>query len=616
MRRSRLPSLLPLLLVLPSACGDPEPKPAPPSAPTPEAAEPVPEFRLEFADVTARTGIDHVAHFGRADQKDWVVTSYGGGVACLDYDGDGDQDLFFVDGLPLTSEGFVKDLPEAHSRLYRNDGEFRFTDVTEEAGALLRGYGGGVASADYDADGDDDLFVAFWGENRLLRNEGDGTFVEVAAEAGVLGGEDDDSTGCAFGDVDGDGHLDLFVVNYVDQTEEILRKQELGKAGRSCLYRGLTVFCGPIGLTAQYDRLYLGNGDGTFRDVSQERLTEQIPRYGFQVVLLDVDADGDLDAYVANDTHANTLWLNDGKGVFDDVGAAAGVAMNADGEAQAGMGIGVGDADRDGKPDLLVTNFSTEYHALYVNRSPRSDVPRFRDFSYARGLGQASYDRLAWGALLSDFDGDRDLDSFVACGHVFPEIDVFAERVGTTYEQRNQLFRNEGPPHHTLVDVTPEDGPLGTAGPWRGAIAVDLDDDGDPDVVVTRLNGPPMVLENRAGSEAGYLRVRLVGENGRRDPAGAAVTVTYADGSQATEWVLHGSSFCSDGDPRLHFGLAGDRSPVDLTVRWPDGSEQTHVGVDPDRLVRIVRGNPTPQDDRPAATSGGAGSSTTETEDE
>ena len=481
----------------------------------------------------------------------------------------------------LTSEGELEFDDAARTRLYRNDGDMQFVDVTRAAGIDLQCFGFGGAACDYDADGDADVYVCAWGRNTLLRNNGDGTFTDVAEAAGLVGDEEDMSTSCAWGDVDGDGVHDLYVANYIDQWKQIREYQADGRVGGlHCDWRGFKVYCGPPGLTAQKDRLYLGNEDGTFREVTGTHLTKQKERYAFQPVMTDINGDGHLDIYVANDTQNNTLWVNDGTGVFKDLALEAGVAMNVDMKAQAGMGVDAADVNRDGRIDLCVTNFSHDYNTLYVNSTTRVDRPIFGDRTHKHGAANLSYRRLCWGTRLFDMDCDSDLDFFVACGHVYGEIDNFSEKTGTTYKQANLLLRNQGAPSYGFEDVTEQSGPaFEIERVWRGACFGDFDDDGDQDVFVTSLNGPPAMLRNDGGNRNGWLRFRLVGKGMQRDPSGAQVAVTLNSGVRLLEELHHGASFCGDNDPRLHFGTGADDSVKQVTVRWPNGETQSHVDV-------------------------------------
>lgn len=559
---------------------------APPVAPSPPSV-PLPVF----VDVADASGLVVTNHTGKPAKKDWIVSAMGGGGVAFDADGDGDMDLLVVDGTMLTAEGDLELHDHMRTRLFRNEGGMRFRDVTAESGIDIRAFGFGGAACDYDGDGDSDVFVACWGFNRLLRNRGDGTFEEVAAAAGVQGDVRDMSTSCAWGDVNGDGIHDLYVANYVDQQKVIDDFRKEGRPGRSAEWRGHKVYVGPAGLPAQLDRLYLGNGDGTFRDVSAASLRDQIPRYAFQPVMTDVDNDGDLDVYVANDTQSNYLWVNDGKGVFTDLAVQAGAATSQENAEQAGMGNDAADLNRDGWIDLTVTNFSHDYNTIYLNRTGGRGRLTFTDSSHALGIAKASWLRLAWGVRMFDYDNDGELDHMSACGHVYGEIDGFEASTGTSFRQACQLLRNSGPPAYKLVDVTESSGPgLALKRVWRGMAFADFDDDGDQDVYVAALNERAALLRNDGGERNAFLRFRLVGKGTQRDPSGARVRVHRPDGKVMLEELHHGASFCSDNDPRLFFGCGALERVPKVEVRWPNGEVQTFADVPTRRAFRVEQG--------------------------
>jgi len=552
----------------------------------------------QFVNIAKEAGVEIANHTGKPQQKDWIASGMGGGSIVLDYDADGDMDLCFVDGTMITEKGVMEYDPEWRTRLFRNDGGMKFTDVTEEAGIDIQAFGFGGASCDYDADGFPDIHISAWGRNYLLHNNGDGTFEDVTAAAGVLGDPRDMSTACAWGDLDGDGIHDLYVSNYLDQWWQIEKyREDYTEAelhGRRCDWRGYMVYCGPLGLPAQADRLYLGNGDGTFREVGEERLRRgdgsvQDNRCGFTPVMTDVDNDGDLDIYVANDTQSNFLWVNDGKGHFVDMGLEAGVAMNRDVIDQAGMGVDAADLNRDGRIDLIVTNFSHDYNTLYLNYT-KGKRPSFRDLSHNLKVAKLAYLRLCWGTRLLDYDNDGELDMFVACGHVYGEIANFPD-TGTSYEQKCLLLRNLGPPKYAFEDVTDRSGAaLQLRRVWRGAAFADFDDDGDQDIFITALNDISALCRNDGGNANAYLRFRLSGPGMQRDPSGARVYVHTPEGRVLMEELHHGASFCSDNDPRLFFGLGGYESVPKVVVRWPGGEEQTFENVETSKLYRVTHG--------------------------
>ncbi len=568
----------------PASNGGDAPAPADPDLPT-------------WIDVTEASGITAENHSGKPAQKDWIVSGMGGGTIALDYDRDGDMDLLIVDGTMLTSEGVLEYDDDWRTKLYRNDGGMRFTDVTKEAGIDIQAFGFGGAACDYDADGDADVFVATWGKNYFLRNNGDGTFEDIAEAAGLVGGDEDMSTACAWGDLNGDGIHDLYVANYIDQWKQIREHEpggsHAGQPARYCKWRGFNVYCGPPGRTPQLDRLYFGRADGTFKEVSETHLVDQRVRFGFQPVMTDVDNDGDLDIYVAYDTQENELWLNDGTGRLVEKGLEAGVGTNDDVMMQAGMGVDAADVNQDGRIDLLVTNFSHDHNTLYINGTRRADSPTFSDHSHRYRVAKLSYLRLCWGTRMFDMDCDADLDMFVACGHVYGEIDNFAQETGTSYKQKNLLLRNMGAPSFRFEDVTEQSGPaFQVARVYRGACFGDFDDDGDQDVFATALNDRPTLYRNDGGNKNAFLRFRLVGPGMQLDPSGARVYVTLPSGVVLMEELHHGASFCGDNDPRLHFGTGAATSVPKVAVKWMDGTTQEFTDVATRAFYVITHGEP------------------------
>ena len=589
-----------------AACGAhaPEPAGAGPAGGSrpagPPAAVPSPGLPV-FVDVAQEAGLAVVNHSGAPGTKEWIASANGGGAIVLDYDCDGRMDLVVVDGTMLTTEGELQFDDAWRTRLFHNDGAMRFTDVTKQAGIDIRAFGFGGASCDYDGDGWPDFYVCCWGRNFLMRNRGDGTFEDATAKAGVGGDPREWSSACAFGDLDGDGVADLYVANYLDQRaviDEIRGKGRVG--GRWANWRGVKVYVGPTGLPGQEDRLYFGNGDGTFRDVTRTDLGPQDPpRYGYQPVMTDLDGDGHLDVYVANDAQPNLLWMNDGHGRFTDRAVEAGVAFDFDGRQQASMGVDAADFDRDGWIDLVVTNLDFDHNTLYVNQTGRTRRISFRDVSGAHGLSAPSYRRVSWGTRLFDYDGDGELDFFAACGHVYGEVDGFEATTGASYRQSCLLQHNTGAPRFQLEDVTDRSGPaFAQRRVWRGAAFADFDDDGDLDVFVTALNDRAALFRNDGGNGNGFLAVRLVGRRPLTDAAGARVTVTLADGRSRMEELHHGASFACDNDPRLFFGLASAGAAKSVEVRWPNGEKQTFADVAGRRFYVLEQGAAALREDR------------------
>ncbi|HCL30493.1 MAG TPA: hypothetical protein DIC52_18950 [Candidatus Latescibacteria bacterium] len=513
-----------------------------------------------FVDVTPTSGFTR-QHTGGGPDKGYIVEAKGGGSAILDADGDGNLDIFWVNGATLEdpTEG-------AGNALYHNDGDLRFTDVASQVGVARAGWGMGAVAADYDNDGDSDLYVTCLQDNTLLRNEG-GHFLSVGAETGV--GTDRWSTGAAFGDYDLDGDLDLYVADYVHFDPGMI--EHLGTK-----WKGIPAFVGPLGLLPQADHLFR-NDEGRFIDVSSDAGVGAVdPGYGLGVIFLDYDNDGDSDIYVANDSSPNFLFHNDG-GTFRESALIAQLSHGAMGNAQAGMGVAVGDYDADGAADLLVTNFEDDYNTLYHNGGNGS----FEDVSFASGLAQPSLSFVGFGAIFLDFDHDSDLDIFVANGHVYPEID--ASGTNSSYAQSDHLFSGDGAGHFELFLP-------GGRSPFeprvsRGASAADFDNDGDLDLFVTHLNDRPALYRNDAAS-GNWLGIRLLGRSSNRAGVGAKVVV-HSGGLRQIREAVRGSSFLSSEDPRLHFGLGSALLVDSLTVYWPAGGVQRLRDIGTNRYLSV-----------------------------
>jgi hypothetical protein len=529
---------------------------------------------VRFVDRATEAGLTRPSLCGDP-RKEHLVEVNGSGVAVADYDVDGDLDLYV--GTSQTRREWAAGEASAANALYRNNGDGTFTDVAAEAGVALRAWSIGVYFVDYDNDGDRDLFVTTWGPNVLFRNEGDGTFTDVSDRAGIAGNSAW-SHGAAFGDFDADGDLDLYVTDYC---EFDLSNPPLD--GARTVWMGLRVLPGPQGLVGDADHLYRNNGDGTFTDVSDTSGIRDVPpAYGLGVVLSDLDRDGDLDIYVANDAVTNFLWRNDGGGQFSEVGTFSGVATNENAREQSGMGTDAADYDRDGLFDLLVTNFSHDFNTLYRNRGELV----FTDATFDAGF-KDSYIKLAWGAKFFDYDNDGWLDILVAGGHIYPEVDQ-APHLNTGYRQPNTLYRNLG--GGRFADVSGAAGPgLASVESSRGLAVADIDRDGDVDVVLTNLDAPPNLLINEGEGRGAWLAVRLVGSRSNRDAIGALIELE-AGGTRWVREVNPFGSYLSQSDYDVHFGL-GDVTTVDrLDVRWPSGITDTLTGVEVRQLITIHEG--------------------------
>jgi hypothetical protein len=528
-----------------------------------------------FEEVSESSGIDFVNMFGGIDTKGYILETTGSGAVFFDYDEDGDQDLFLINGTRL---GYGE--AQSHSNaLFRNLGGGRFENVTSAAGLEGYGWGQGGAAADIDNDSDLDLLVTYYGPSRLYRNEGDGTFTETGASAGVA--PSGWGTSAAFADYDRDGVNDLFIARYIDFDPE----KTPGPGGApNCFFLGIAVMCGPRGLPPAHSLLYHGLGGFRFEDVSGRSGVAREPSYGLGAVWGDLDNDGDVDLYVANDQMANYLYRNDGGGRFEDIALETGVAYNEDGRAQAGMGVDLGDYDRDGWLDIHKTNFSHDYNTLYRN----TGRGYFEDVSYSAGIVEATYLYLGWGTGFRDFDRDGWLDLFVANGHVYPEVGQ--GRTESDYAQSSLLFFNLG--DGRFEERREQTGPdLRVPRVSRGAAFADYDDDGDIDVAVTNMNGPVSLLRNESAPGAHWVGFRLIGRESARDALGARVTIE-AGGQRQMEEVRSGASYLSSSDPRVFFGL-GSIDRIDrIEVRWPRGRVQVIEGAPLDRYSTMVEGLP------------------------
>jgi hypothetical protein len=540
-----------------------------------------------FVDITKQSGLDKFRHRSGSPEKTTILDAPGSGVALLDYDNDGWLDIYLLNGSTAAAIKGKEAPPRA--MLFHNNRDGTFTDVTDKAGVANERWGFGVAVADYDNDGWPDIYVANYGKNRLYHNNHDGTFTDVAEKAGVALGRW--STGPAWGDYDHDGLLDLFVPGYAKH--DLDRPVLAGKNGvpeGACQYRGVNVFCGPVGLLGESDHLFHNNGDGTFTDVSVKAgVADHEGRYGFASVFVDLDDDGWLDLVVANDSTPNYLYRNRHDGTFEDASYFSGFAVNGEGRAQASMGIAVGDYNRDGKLDLFVTTFSDDYKTLYRNDGGAN----FTDVSFRAGLGNPTIPFLAWGCGFLDFDNDSLLDIFIANGHVYPVAD--RAEWGTTWAERPQLFRNLD--RSKFQEVPPATGSgLAVVVSSRGAAFGDLFNDGHIDVVLNNIDAPPTLLRNVVKNENHWLTLKLVGgPKSPRDAIGAKVFLT-AGGIRQRADVFSGGSYASSSDPRVHFGLGSSPKIDKLEIHWPSGAVEEISVPGFDRILTVVEGKGIPSD--------------------
>lgn len=545
-----------------------------------------------FVDVTASSGIDF-RHVHGGTGKKYFVETMGSGVAFLDYNNDGWLDVFAVNGGTLP--GYAG--PPPRNRLYRNAGGGVFSDVTRFAGVGETAYGMGVCAGDFDNDGYDDLYVTCYGPNSLFRNHGDGTFRDVAAPAGVSG-DAVWSVGCSFLDVDSDGLLDLYVANYVDYAIDSPERRLRPYASRSASPSdGERFYPHPDNFKGAADRLYRNNGNGTFTDVTERAGVLNPGGKGMGMACADVDGDNAPDIFVANDMTPNFLFLNRGDGRFVDRGLLSGLGYSGSGDLQSSMGADFGDFNRDGRLDLAVTNFRLEGAGLYRNEG----AGLFTDISSISGIRPPTIPHVGWGIGFLDYDNDGWPDLLMVHGHVLDN----AHRVGSVYKQPAILFRNTG--DGRFVDVTRdvEDG-LSIPQPGRGAAFGDYDNDGDVDVFVLSVNGAGRLLRNDAGNGSRWLRVKLVGAArehsvgstgapslSNRNGIGARVTV-WAGGRPQVGEVRSGSSYLSQNDFRLHFGLGQAPTVDSLKVRWPGGAVDWVRSISVDREIVVREGETGP----------------------
>ncbi len=516
---------------------------------------PINASSIRFANVTAEAGIDFT-YYGGPSAERFMTEQNGGGIGLLDFDGDGQLDIFLPNGSHFTRPAQRHD---ATHHLYQAQGAGRlaYVDVSAAAGLAEFGFGMGCAVGDYDNDGFDDLFLTQYGKNRLWHNNGDGTFTDVTDEAGV--GDERWGTSAAFADLDGDGNLDLYVVNYVEWSPD----------DPPCYTQHQTpirISCGPIGRTGQPDVLYHNRADGTFADVSDRAGIIQPEAKGLGLVIADFDADGRLDIYVANDTTENHLFLNQGDMRFQEVGIGHGVAVGSDGLAHSGMGVACGDVNRDGRFDLFVTNFDNEVNDLYL----KLDGPGFSSANTMFGLDAVSRPMLGFGTILADFDADGFPDLFVANGHVW---DLTSMGLNYTYAMPAQLIRNQQ--GQRFVDRSTSAGPYFQQPVLGRAVASgDLDRDGDEDLVITHLQAPAVLLRNDSERVQRTCRLRVIGRDAARQPLGCRVEV-LVQGERKVYWIPSGGSFQSSSDSQLIITVGQATIIDEVTVHWPSGSPET-----------------------------------------
>lgn len=568
-RRSILPGMAVAWILNTSGCASPDDvRPTESYLPDPNG--------LHFVDIAAEAGLDARNVSGKA-VKTYIIEAKGGGIGLVDYNGNGLLDVYLLNGSSF--EGFP-DGVKPHNRLFANQGDGTFVDVTRQAGVGDTAWSMGCVAADFNNNGHQDIYVTNYGPNRLYQNQGDGTFVDVAALAGVADARW--GTGATFGDVDGNGYLDLYVVNYLD-----FAPPEDGPDERHfAVWRGVQVFRGPESFPGALDVLYRNLGNGTFEDVTaQAGLAGKNAGKGFQAVFLDFDNSGRLDLYVAADTTPNQLYQNEGNGRFVDISLLSGASHNRQGEIQAGMGVAVGDYNNNGFLDMYVTHFSDDYNTLYRNEQGRY----YADVTSEAGMTEDTFPFVGWGTEFVDFDNDGFLDLFVANGHAYQIVDEVD--IGMTYAQPNLLFHNQSDGRFVEVGQKAGSG-FATSKVSRGAAFGDIDNDGDIDILVLNIDDTPTLLRNEAGNRYNWLKITTRGTQSNRDGIGARIDLfcsqCYPGSERQTREVRAGSSFLSSSDLRAHFGL-GQASQVDsMKIRWPSGVVQRFVDFEVNQWLVVV----------------------------
>ena len=536
---------------------------------------PTNDMGVKFVNVAEQAGIKHKTIYGDEHKNRYLLETTGCGVAFIDFDNDGWQDIFLVNGTRL--DGLPKDqTPTNH--LYRNTGDGTFRDVTEKAGLIRTGWGQSVCIGDYDNDGYDDIFVSYFGKNALYHNNRNGTFTDVAEKAGVANNRTRWGSGCAFVDYDRDGNLDLFVASYIDLDLKTAPLPETGP----CLYKGLTVACGPPGLNGGVNSLYRNKGDGTFIDVSEKAgITKTNGTYGLGVLVGDYDNDGWPDIYVANDSAPAALYHNSKNGTFTDIGVEAGCAFSIDGKPQAGMGVSAGDFDRDGWLDIFKTNFSGDTSTLYRNTGKAS----FDDVTFPAGVGITTR-WLGWGCGFFDADNNGWLDIFLVNGHVYPEVEKLTTEAG--YAQRKVFYRNLG--NGRFEDASEKVGGAVTElTQARGCAFGDYDNDGDIDILINPVNAVPQLLRCDSANQNNWITIKTIGVKSNRDGIGARIKCITGEASQIDE-VRSGGSYYSQNDLRVHFGLGKAKKVNALEIKWPSGQSDVLNDIPANQFIAVKEG--------------------------
>ena len=524
-------------------------------------------YRADFRNIAKEAGLNHSFPNGGDKSKQFIIETTGSGAAFIDYDNDGLLDIFLLSGAG------------GYNRLYHNEGNDRFVDVTAKMGLpqTTNVWSQGVCAGDYDNDGYTDLFVTAWGGNHLYRNAGGKRFEDVTARTHLTQNRARYNTGCAFLDYDNDGHLDLFVANYLK-----FDPKTSPRPGENpyCWYRGMPVNCGPRGLPFDSNILYHSNGDGTFSDVSEASgIAQPNQQYSLGVLTGDFNGDGRTDIYVASDQTPSLLYMNQGSGKFAEEGLLRGVAFDENGKALSGMGVTAADFDGNGRLGIFRTNFSDERETLYRSRGHGD----FEDVTIAAGLGRNTR-YVGWGCGFFDFDNDGRQDLLLVNGHVFPEVDRL--NIDIHYRDHAILYRNLG--SGKFADLSESAGPaILERHSSRGAAFGDIDNDGLMEVLINNQNEPPALLKQASKPENHWIILKLTGTRSNRSAIGARVRLSAAGHTQYNE-VRSGGSYLSQSDLRLHFGLGAAANVDAIEIDWPSGTHQVLRAVTADQIVPIV----------------------------
>jgi hypothetical protein len=549
---------------------------------------------MVFEDITSQTALEKFNCTAGNEGKEYILETTSCTVAIIDFDNDGKPDIYLLNGSTINAENGKEKKPK--SALFRNLGNWKFEDVTEKSGVANERWGMGVSVGDYNNDGFSDIFVSNFGVSRLYKNNGNGTFTDVASQVGldIRGWH----TGSSFGDFNKDGLLDLFVPAYLafDLSSLPQSPKEIGKNGKTgsnyCQFRGQPVMCGPRGLKGAKDKLFQQTTDGKFIEVGDKvGVTDEEKYYGFSSVFVDIDEDNDLDLLVVNDSTPKQLYLNDGKGKFEEIGYPSGIALNENGREQAGMGVAVGDYDNDGLVDFHITNFSDDSNTLYRNDGEGN----FTDITFQAGLGESSIPFLGWGTSFIDFDNDGWKDVLVANGHVYPVVDKY--QWGTSFAQQILLFQNNKKDDKSniinfqRVPAAPNSG-LALSLKSRGLAIADFDGDGKTDVIINNMDSKPTLLKNVSSNNNNWLKIKLIGKENSTtplNPTGSKVFVTAGGVKQRFD-LISGSGYASQNEQTILVGLGQNTKIESLEINWVNGEKEFFKVEKLNQMILIKQG--------------------------